>query len=147
MISRKKYCSTSRFLVAALVAILVVPYLVLHRWESFRADVVGVVPMKMRVVASKYNENCWRACRRQNMACDVALFPLINNCETMRKLMPTFKGADCAEVSGWDMPVYDKHFKRFHISVTPTAHPPGCGGRHYNTLRACPVRFNSIFVY
>ena len=43
-------------------------------------------------------------------------------------------------ISGFDVPAYDKYFKRLHVSTIPSAHPPGCGARHGNTQRACVCR-------
>lgn len=58
----------------------------------------------------------------------------------MSRIFPNLGSDGCASASGFDLPAYDRYFKRAHVSSKPSAHPPGCGGRHPNTRRACVCR-------
>jgi hypothetical protein len=118
-----------------------VPYLVLHHiLPRLSRGVAGVTRASVDVVLADYNENCWAACRARALRCDSDLFGLINDCESMRAIVGGVGAEQCAPSTGFDLPAYDRYYKRVHVSTWPTAHPPSCGGRHPNTRRACVCR-------
>jgi len=97
-------------------------------------DATGVA---FPVIIAKYGENCYEACKRVDLRCDAHYFNMINNCDGLRQVFGD-PNQECGEVEGYDLPAYDSHFKRLHVSKRNSPYRTSCGGFHANTRRACP---------
>ncbi len=125
---------------AALVALATL--LVLLAWVTRPTSGLQwrVTPSELSfpVVASRFGESCFEACKRVDMQCQAQYFPLLNDCVRLRKYLGYPATADCSAIEGYDLPAYDRAFNRLHTLKRGSPYTHTCGASHTNTKRACP---------
>jgi hypothetical protein len=125
---------------AALVALTTMAVLLiwLTRPTSTLSWNVSPSEVSFPVVASRFGESCFDACKRVDMMCQASYFPYLNDCKRLRQQLGYGDDVECGVVEGYDLPAYDRHFKRLHTLMRGSSYSMTCGGAHANTKRACP---------
>jgi hypothetical protein len=62
-----------------------------YRYPSSLSSSWSVLISVFRVAIGKYGENCYEACKRNELRCNVDYFHMINNCDSVRRVF----GDDC----------------------------------------------------